>query len=168
MRTREALHRTLQIEIERCSYRAAQFRASRHDCIDKVRCAPRRIDMQDARRPCEEQLLIARDHTGLNESHERASVFARRVIRMSPRIQSRRRLWQTSQKNRLAQCEVARRFVEVCARGRLRADPAIAVTAAIQILGENSLLTPTALQLPGRDCFIKFAMPTALPAAAAC
>ena len=168
MRTREALHRTLQIEIERCSYRAAQFRASRHDCIDKVRCAPRRIDMQDARRPCEEQLLIARDHTELNESHERASVFARRVIRMSPRIQSRRRLWQTSQKNRLAQCEIARRFAEVCPRRRFRANPAIAITAAIQILGENSLLTPAPLQLPSHDCFIKFAMPTPKTFGATC
>ena len=49
MRLREALHHTLQIEIERGPYRAAQSRVSRHDCIDKVLRATRRIHLCDFR-----------------------------------------------------------------------------------------------------------------------
>ena len=49
MRLREAFHRTLQIEIERCPYRAPQSWVSRHDCIDKVLRATRRIHLCDSR-----------------------------------------------------------------------------------------------------------------------
>src|SRR4029077_1104988 len=88
-----------------------------------------------------------------------------RFLGMPPRIDSRRGLRQTSQKNRFTQCEITRLFSEIGARGCFRANPAVAVTIAIQILGKNPLLAPASLEFPGHERFVKFAAPTApLPA----
>src|SRR5581483_12520566 len=57
---------------------------------------------------------------------------------------------------------IARRFAKVRARSRLRPDPPIAVTAAIQVFGENSLLAPAAFHFPGDDRLVEFPAPTAL------
>src|SRR5262245_44159792 len=80
---------------------------------------------------------------------------------MPPRIQASWRLRQTRQENCFAQSQIARPFAEVRASCSLRTEPAIAVTGAIQVFGQNSLLAPAPLQFPGNDCLVQFAAPTA-------
>src|SRR6266516_6784716 len=148
MRMRQTFDRGLQIEIERCPYCAAQSRVSRHYCINKMRGKTQRIDVHDFRRLREEPLLILCNHSQFNEPRERPNVFAGCMLGMSPRIQTRRCLRKTSQKNCFAQSEISRWFVKVCASSGFRSDPAIAIAGAIQILGKNAFLTPASLQFP--------------------
>src|ERR1700680_4481493 len=120
---------------------------------------------RDRRRIAQEVSLFACNHAQLRQTRERTFVFSIRLIGMCPRIEARRRLWQSSEKNRFGQRQVARRFTEVRARRRFRSEPAIAVARAVQIFGENPFLAPTPLGFPRDDRFIKLPEPTAtLPA----
>ena len=145
MRAHQTFDCRLQIEVQRCSHRPAQSRISRHECVDKVRRAPRRIDSDNLRRLREQCLLIVSDNAKLSEPDERARVFTICFLRVPPRIQPRRRLRQTGEENCFAQSEIARRFIEICPGCGFRADPAVAIAAAIQIFGEDALLAPASL-----------------------
>src|SRR5205823_10145016 len=100
---------------------------------------------RDRRRFLQKQLLIARDHAQLHQTRERALVLRCGTFRMSPRIETSRRLRQTGEINRFGQSEIARRFSKVRARGAFGAETPIAIAAAVQILRENLLLAPTPL-----------------------
>src|SRR6266513_2133806 len=130
--------------------------------IDKMRSEMRRIDpMSDRRRFLQKQLAIARDHAQLHQSRERAFVLCRGKFRMSPRIETSRRLRQTGEINRFRQSEIARRFSKVRARGAFGAETPIAIAAAVQIFRENLFLAPMPLNFPRDDGFINLIDPTA-------
>src|SRR5690349_5585239 len=102
--------------------------------IDEVRRKSRRIEPpRDWRRLAPKRLLLARDHAERGQPRERASEFSLRRFGMTPRIQARWRLRQTREKDRLAERQVPRRFSKISARRRFRAEPPVAVAAAVQI-----------------------------------
>src|SRR5207247_9522267 len=114
--------------------------------IDKMGREPRRIEpMSNRRRFLQKQLVIARDHAQLHQTRERALVLRCGKFRMSPRIETSRRLRQTGELNRFSQSEIACRFSEICAGGGFGAETPIAVAAAVQLFRENQFLAPLPL-----------------------
>src|SRR5260370_347150 len=159
MRLHRALDHVLQIKIESSPDCTAKHRISCDDCVHKVRRAPYRCDLRNFWWLREELLLTARHDAELRESAERTMIFAFRLFRMQPWVESGRRLRQAGQKYRFAQGEVSGGFPEVSARCCFGADPAVAVTTAIQIFSEDAFLVPAPLYFPGDDRFVKLTAP---------
>ena len=100
MGTDKSFRCILQIEIERCPHRAAERRIPRDHGIDKVRRKTQWIEpVRNGRRFRQKRFLFATDHTQLRQTRERTLIFSTRLLRMSPRIESSRRLRQTGKKN---------------------------------------------------------------------
>src|SRR5260370_1737468 len=159
MRLHRALDHVLQIKIESSSDCTAKRRISCDDCVHKVRRAPYRSDLRNFWWLREELLLTVRHDAELRESAERTMIFAFRLFRMQPWVESGRRLREAGQKYRFAQGEVSGGFPEVSARCCFGADPAVAVTTAIQIFSEDAFLVPAPLYFPGDDRFVKLTAP---------
>ena len=165
MRAKKVFGFDLKIDVERDFDRTAKSGVLCNQCIDKMRREPRRIEtMSDWRRFLQKRLLVARDHAQLHQTRERALVLCGGKFRMSPRIETSRRLRQTGEINRFGQSQIACRFSKVRTRGGFGTEPPIAVAAAVQIFRENLFLAPTPLDFPCDDRFINLADPTtALP-----
>ena len=115
--------------------------------------------MLDNRRDSEQIALARRDESSVNQTHKGPLIASRGRGGMAPGIEPRRRLWKPGEVNGLGEVQIRRGFAKVRASRRLRPDPPIPIARAVEVCGENPLLVPMALELPGGDCLAELFRP---------